>query len=227
MDCRSSGGDVKFAVDHRLEALHGEGGDEGEGGEGGEGREGRRGEELIFMHLRVDPGTLRALIHQPCHLSRRLFWKCCFAGSVEGVLDVPQRQLHIPARHVGTARVSGGIRWPPLPGVLPDREDLWNSIEVDEKIATAVRDQPRLCCGVWEHLVECEPHTTWPWTLASLMLQKKQAEADWRQTRDGTEPVSWNRFRALTSRAAAAETTAVEAQQKPQPQAHSRCESQK
>ena len=91
----------------------------------------------------------------------------------------------------------------------------------------AVRDQPRLCCGVWEHLVECEPHTTWPWTLASLMLQKKQAEADWRQTRDGTEPVSWNRFRALTSRAAAAETTAVEAQQKPQPQAHSRCESQK
>ena len=55
VDCRSSGGDVKFAVDDRLEALH------GEGGEGArEGRKGRRGEELIFMHLRVDPGTLRA-----------------------------------------------------------------------------------------------------------------------------------------------------------------------
>ena len=40
VDCRSSGGDVKFAVDHRLEALHGEGGDGGEGGEGGEARGG-------------------------------------------------------------------------------------------------------------------------------------------------------------------------------------------
>ena len=192
-------------------------------------REGRGG-----AHLHAPSrGSLNfeGSIHQPCHLSRLLFSKCCFTGTVEGALDVPQRELQIPARHVGTARVSGGIRWPPLPGALPDREDLWNSIEVDEKIATAMRDQPRLCCGVWEHLVECEEHIsfphTWPWTLASLMLQKKQAEADWRQTRDGTEPVSRHRFRALTSRAAAAETTAVEAQQKLQPQAHSRCESQK
>ena len=113
VDCRSSGGDVKFAVDHRLEALHGE-------GEGA--REGRRGEELIFMHLRVDPGTSRALIHQPCHLSRRLFWKCCFAGSVEGALgrigrtcgtaSKSTRRLPLPCgTSPGSAAASGSTWW--------------------------------------------------------------------------------------------------------------------
>ena len=43
VDCRSSGGDVKFAVDHRLEALHGEGEGAREGRKGREGREGREG----------------------------------------------------------------------------------------------------------------------------------------------------------------------------------------
>ena len=94
----------------------------GRGGRGREGREGRRGEELIFMHLRVDPGTSRALIHQPCHLSRRLFWKCCFAGSVEGALgrigrtcgtaSKSTRRLPLPCgTSPGSAAASGSTWW--------------------------------------------------------------------------------------------------------------------
>ena len=49
VDCCSSGGDVKFAVDHRLEALHGE----GEGArEGRKGREGRSSSSCTFAWIR-------------------------------------------------------------------------------------------------------------------------------------------------------------------------------
>ena len=185
-----------------------EGGEEGEGGEGGE--------ELIFMHLRVDSGTLRVQFISPAT------FRGDFSGSV-----VSLARLRVPWMFRNVSFKSRRVMWARLVCLERCVGHLCQELcRIGRTCGTASKSTRRLQlpCGTSPGSAAASGSTwwsasrtpTWPWTLASLMLQKKQAEADWRQTRDGTEPVSWT-----------AETTAVEAQQKLQPQAHSRCESQK